>query len=145
MDDDRLNELLRDLPRASAGPGFKARVLARIDGDAGRPRLHARSFVWTAAAAACVVATLSFAAWRLEEQRQARVASERRGQFEALRAEQRALREELARLQQINARPPEVYLGGDERVDFVLDLARPQPRGPGARGASYGRPLRPEP
>ncbi len=140
MDDDRLKALLRDLPRAEARPGFNERVLGRLDREGDRqdqdlvlvapPR--ARFAGWAVAAAACAIAALTFGGWRVE---QGRERERQRARLELLREEQRALATELRRLREAAELPrSQVYLGGDENVDVVFDLAHPiAARNPGAR------------
>ena len=119
MNEDRIRRLLQDLPREEASPGFTRRVLLRIDRS---PRITLLPRLgWTAAALAVTV-LLGVGALELERQHERRDANE---QLAALRAEQRALADELARLKrQSDELQPVVYLGGDDRADFVLDVGR---------------------
>jgi hypothetical protein len=115
MEDHRLGDLLRELPRESACPGFTTRVLQRLDAPERRrsmPRL---------ALAGAMAATLAVTAGILVDAR--------RDALEAVRA-QRALAEiraehgRLEREVQELSQPPVVYLGGNENVDLVLDLGK---------------------
>lgn len=144
---DPLREALRSLPRARPADDFTDRVVAGIAGDhAGRrPPLTLR---WAAAAAlaiAGVVAALTLPP--LAGSGDPAAARERRARVEALEAERLRLAAELDEIRRLAADlrepAPVLYLGGDERVDLVLDLDRLIPdeaRGTGATPASYRRP-----
>lgn len=115
MQDQRVTEILRELPREQARPGFTPRVLARLDEPQPwwrwQPRLAATAF-------AAVLVLVLGVAWQ-QQREQARVAEARRLVRE-LRAEHRQLEQELRQI----AEPPVVYLGGDEDVDLVVDMGR---------------------
>lgn len=111
MQDEELMELLHAQPRSSASDDFAAGTMRRIARDAGQHRLN-RQF---AAVAAVVLMVASGAAghhaWR-EHQR-----------IETLRAEHRRLEAELQQLKVDAAEyEPVVYVGGDERADYVVNL-----------------------
>jgi hypothetical protein len=116
MEDHRLGDLLRELPRESARPGFTARVLHRLEAPERR-----RSMPRLALAGALAMAVLTITTGVLVDAR--------RDALEAVRA-QRALAEiraehgRLEREVQELSRPPVVYLGGNENVDLVLDLGK---------------------
>ncbi len=135
--DEQLSSALESLPREPAPLGFTASVLRRIDSSPARfspawwtsiidrvfgpwiPR-HAGTAV---AAAAVLVLTVGFS-WREWRQHQAAE------HLQMLLAEKHALEAELASLQRLTEEAhPVVYLGGDEEVDLVLDLARFQRQG----------------
>ena len=116
MEDHRLTELLRELSREQARPGFTARVLERLDAA---PRKAPRwSFRLTLATAAATLAVVAISAGVLN--REPRGAGQARQALQELRAEHGRLEQEL---REISA-PPVVYLGGDENVDLVLDLTK---------------------
>lgn len=119
MEDHRtrqITELLRELPREQARPGFAARVLERLDAA---PRNVPRwSFRLALAAAAATLAVVAISAEVLT--REPREAGQARQALQELRAEHGRLEQEL---REISA-PPVVYLGGDENVDLVLDLGK---------------------
>ena len=108
---------LRALPAAAPGPAFTARVLARLDRPARPRRRPLPAWVPAAAALAALVVGLGGAAaghqvWQAQRRR------------DALRAESAALARELAALEAEVSRPgPVLYLGGNERLDLVLDLS----------------------
>jgi hypothetical protein len=125
---DPLAAALRALPRESAGEGFTARVLARLDrapAPGRRPPL--------AVAAAATLASLGLGAlvWALLSSGQLagppyRPGPEptRRARLEALETERARLAVELEEIRRLAAEPaPVLYLGGDDEVDLVLDLA----------------------
>ncbi len=132
MNDDRLSTALKSLPREPAGIGFTAGVLRRIDQPA-RWRLFAgrafgraatgRAFGQAIAAAAILILILGLG-WR--QWRQHRAAEH----LQVLLAEKQELEAELDSLRRLTVRArPVVYLGGDDKVDLVLDLARFQRQG----------------
>ncbi len=126
MSDERLSAALRSLPREEASRGFKAGVLRRLDRR--RPSASYRSLA--AAAVLALVFGLGWREWRHQQAQHQTIA-----RLDALLAEKQALEAELRHLRELTARArPVVYLGGNESVDFVLDLARlhtqglPEPR-----------------
>jgi hypothetical protein len=114
MEDHRLGDLLRELPREPARPGFTARVLNRLEAPERRralPRL----------ALAGALATLAITAGVLvDARRDAREAIQARRALQEIRAEHGRLQREIQELSQ----PPVMYLGGNENVDLVLDLGQ---------------------
>ncbi|HEX4962673.1 MAG TPA: hypothetical protein VF173_17690 [Thermoanaerobaculia bacterium] len=115
-------ELLRELPREQARPGFTARVLERLDEPR---RIDLRgNFRFALATAAAVLVAFAISAGVLMERgsgaRKQREALAARQTLEELRAEHGRLEQELKEISE----PPVVYLGGDERVDYVLDLRK---------------------
>ncbi len=119
MNNDRIATALKSLPREEAGPDFTTGVLRRID----EPPRRAFTGPWAMAAvtAAVVLALgLGWREWRHHQEQKRAVA-----QLEILLAEKQELEEELHLLRRLASEArPVVYLGGNERVDLVLDLAR---------------------
>lgn len=117
MEDHRLGDLLRELPREQARPGFTARVLHRLDAPERRrwmpiPRL---------ALATALAVVLAVTAGLLIDARRDALASARAEKALAeIRAEHARLEREVRDLSQ----PPVIYLGGNEDVDLVLDLGK---------------------
>jgi cytochrome c-type biogenesis protein CcmH/NrfG len=130
MEDHSVGKLLREIPRETARTGFTTRVLARLeplDGPATeRPRATRRPrFAFAAAAVLALV--VSAGLFRYEQSREAARAAEARQALREIRAEHERLEQELRAL----ADPPVVYLGGNERIDLVLDLDKvPAEAGP---------------
>jgi hypothetical protein len=116
MEDHRLGDLLRELPREQARPGFTARVLNRLDAPERRraiPRL---------ALATALAAVLAVTAGLLIDARQDALESARAEQALAeIRAEHARLEREV---RELSDQPSVVYLGGNEDVDLVLDLGK---------------------
>jgi hypothetical protein len=121
MEDHRLGDLLRELPREQARPGFTARVLNRLEAPARRrwspwrvPRL---------ALATALAVVLAAAAGVLVDARRDAIASARAERALAeIRAEHARLEREV---QDLSAQQPSVvYLGGNEDVDLVIDLGK---------------------
>jgi hypothetical protein len=115
MEDHRLGDLLRELPREHARPGFTARVLHRLDATERR-----RSLPRLALATALAVVLAITAGVLVDARRDALEAARTRQALREIRAEHGRLEREVQELDQ----PPVVYLGGDENVDLVLDLGR---------------------
>lgn len=115
MEDHRLGDLLRELPRESARPGFTARVLQRLDAPERRRSIPRFALAGAMAAMLAVTAGVLVDARRdaLEAVRAQRALAE-------IRAEHGRLEQEVRELSQ----PPVVYLGGNENVDLVLDLGK---------------------
>lgn len=134
MEDHRIGDLLRELPREQARNGFTARVLHRLDAEgAGRPAFLWRPVAVFAAAALAAVAIPAGILMDRAADRKAIQAAEARQILEEIRAEHGRLEAELEGL----VEPPVLYLGGDENVDFVLDLRRvPEAQGE-VRPAAY--------
>ncbi len=138
MNDDQLETALKSLPREQAGLGFTAGVLRRIDQPSLRflpayrafrsSRIGAGVFNRHAINATIIVAAVLVLAlglgWR--EMRQHQAAEH----LQVLLAEKQELEAELESLRRLTARArPVVYLGGNDEIDLVLDLARFQRQG----------------
>ncbi len=114
LNDTELHNVLKSLPRERASVGFTGRVLRRLE----RPTRRSMPRWAPVAAAAILLLTLGFG-WR--EWRHRQTAAD----LAALLAEKQALQAELEDLRRLTADArPVVYLGSDDRVDLVLDLAR---------------------
>jgi hypothetical protein len=119
MEDHGLDQILSELPREQAREDFTARVLARLDAQPPvsaiwrRPRLvFAAATLVAIMASAGVLHVLQYRA----DQRQA----EARRVLKELRSEHESLKQEFESL----SAPPVVYVGGNEKVDLVVDLSR---------------------
>ena len=140
--DRRLSELLAALPRERAAADFTAGVLQRIEAAPQwpalqwpaprrpaprRPALRWRRQAPLLAAAALLFICLAFGGRELWHRHQYQEAVAR---LEALHAEHDALEAELHRLRRLAVETrPVLYLGGDETVEYVVDLSRPHHRG----------------
>lgn len=112
-------EALASLPRETASEDFARRVLVRLaerEGDS--PRVAPPRLLW-ATAGALALATV-VAAGLYERQRERR---ELRGELSTMRREQLELQRELDALRAARELPV-VYLGGDERNDYVLTMTQ---------------------
>jgi hypothetical protein len=114
MEDHRLGDLLRELPRESARPGFTTRVLNRLEAPERR-----RSMPRLALAGALAVLTVT-AGVLVDARRDALEAVRAQQALQEIRAEHGRLEREIREL----SRPSMVYLGGNENVDLVLDLGK---------------------
>jgi uncharacterized protein involved in exopolysaccharide biosynthesis len=115
MEDHRLGDLLRELPREQARPGFTARVLHRLDAPERR-----RSIPRLALATVLAVALAVTAGLLIDARRNALESSRAEQALAEIRAEHARLEREVRELSQ----PPVIYLGGNEDVDLVLDLGK---------------------
>jgi hypothetical protein len=130
MEDHRLGNLLRDLPREQARPGFTARVLHRLDAAPDRRRALIPRFALSAAFAVFLVILSGV----LVNARREAVATARAERTLAeIRAEHGRLEREV---QELSQPAPVVYLGGNENVDLVLDLGKAEGT-EGAKPAAY--------
>ncbi len=122
MEDHRLGDLLRELPREQARPGFTARVLERLDLPGQAPsRTHCpfRLALAGAAATAAIITAISVGVL-MDHRAESIQAAEARQMLQEIRAEHGRLEQEIQELSQ----PPVVYIGGNEDVDLVLDLGK---------------------
>jgi len=115
MKDERLDELLKSLPREGASDDFTARVLERIEQP--RPRF-AQQNRWLAAAAVIFIVVLGgITAGRMIEQKR----EEER--LAAVRAAQAEIARELREVKRLSEQvDPVVYLGSGENVDYLVDF-----------------------
>jgi hypothetical protein len=116
---DLLSEAFADLPRHRPAAGFKEQVLAEL--ERGERRRSYRTSRWVWATASCLLlASLLVIGFGYQRQ----LAAERayRDQVEELRGRYLELLDEVASVRQEAASPDtRLYLGGDERVDLILD------------------------
>ena len=118
MENQRMTELLRELPRERARSGFTARVLARLDEPQAPARRWPARLAPVALSASLVLAVIVGTVIRDQRREEALEA------VQALRAEHGRIEREL---QELSSAPPVYYLGGDEDVDLVMDLRKVQP------------------
>jgi hypothetical protein len=125
MNDPELDDLVRGLPPVTASPGFEARVARRL-AEPYRPRTTRRALVAAGALAVlAAVVIVPVVRSRHEEHRRAE-----------LRAEVMALRQAVAELR-AGVPPEPVYVGGDDRVDIVIDPRALAQAGKAVRPAAY--------
>jgi hypothetical protein len=134
-----LDSLLAELPRETAPSGFSRRVLADLD----RPAPRHTGYSWLLIAAATASA-LAVGLWLLPRATPQPPLAETR----TLQQEHRLLMEELESLKasiRQSQSAPVLYLGGNEDLDLVLDLAPVWQGEPtaGIRPAVYGGAQRP--
>lgn len=111
---DELTDVLRDLPGQRAGAGFTQEVLGRVD----RPRRPKGRVVAAAVVAAFALTTALAVAHR----RRATARAEMARELSELRTEGRAIRRELAALQELHRRAARtIYLGGTDQRDYVIE------------------------
>lgn len=123
--DDRLEEALASLPRARASEQFTAEVLSTIED---RPTGHRRPSTTFGRTVLATCAALIAGIIGMAYQRQQAAEDRYREQVLELRHEYRRLLEEVAAVRNEATEPPtRLYLGGDERLDLILDLSQPEP------------------
>jgi hypothetical protein len=132
MEDHRLGDLLRELPREHARADFTARVLERLASPAPAPRPRGRLALAVAAAALAAAVATGVVVERQSAARQTIEAARAQRILQDLRAEHGRLQRELRELSQ----PPVVYIGGNEDVDLVLDVGKVR-AAEGATPAAY--------
>jgi hypothetical protein len=116
---DPLECALADLPRERAGETFTARVVERASASEPERAGWSRGAI---AAAAALVLVSGVTAWRLERGRRL---ESFRGEVHDLQSEHRAIARELRDLRAAE-KPPVVYLGTNDKVDYYIDLAELQ-------------------
>jgi hypothetical protein len=126
QDAEALARAIRELPQATAGPGFQNAVLSRAAGAATRRRLVRRRLI-SLSGAVCVVAA-SVGTWRFE------VGRERAERRTELIEEHRRLASELDELRALAGRRSSIRLGGDGTTDLFIDLAPAAASEPAATG-----------
>lgn len=122
MEDRQIRELIAELPRERARLGFTAAVLRRLSGP--EPQRAVRwPMAW--AGATLLVAAVVVGSWGFGEWRQHREEMQARLLLEEIKDEYARLAREVRELQEESR--PVFYLGGDESIDFVVDMSRVQP------------------
>ena len=116
---DLLTEAFAELPRQRPSAGFTSQILAEIDRSDRRRRHHHSRWIW-ATAASLILVTLIAIGYGYQRQQAAERAY--RAQVEELKSRYLELLDEVASVREEAAFPDtRLYLGGDERVDLVLD------------------------
>ena len=109
---DRFDEMLKESPRSGASADFTARVMKRIRDDE-NPSARPTWRPVFAIAALIVVSILSGITFERYKEVQ---------RIEAIRIEARQLEAELEMLKKQSEEASQVFLGGSEKREFVLDL-----------------------
>jgi hypothetical protein len=116
--DERLDELLRTLPREKASDDLTRRILEKLDRENVRPARARRLVFGFGLAALVLVAALSAFLWLSERARKKEI----REQIATLQTEHKLLQARLQEMKRARSERPVIYLGGDDQVDYVLDL-----------------------
>ena len=123
MDDNPLRDLLREVPRESASPGFRARVLARLDAADDRIRARRRRAPVLAFAAALLLAASTAAVYTWRQRSQAREASIEQARLERIELEYRNIEQDFQELRQmVAAAQPVVGIEGAGERGYLVDL-----------------------
>jgi len=116
MEDHRLGDLLHELPREQARPGFTARVVNRLDAPERRRSIPRLALATVLAAVLAVTA-----GFLIDARREALESARAEKALAEIRAEHAQLEREV---RELSDQPPVVYLGGNEDIDLVLDLGK---------------------
>ena len=117
---DLLSEAFADLPRQRPTADFTGKVLAELDRSDRRGQ-PVQPWAWAAAATLLLICLIAVG---YGFQRQQAAERAYRAQVEELRGRYLELLDEVASVREEAATPAtRLYLGGDERVDLVLDWA----------------------
>lgn len=139
MDDHELRDLLRDLPRDAPSPGFRARVVARLDGV--DQRLRARRRLAPALAFATLLVLAATTALVYSWQRRASDREDRieQARLENLELEYRDLQQDFQELQRaVAAAQPVVGIEGPGERGYLVDLpGLAEARGDGSVPVAY--------
>lgn len=119
MDDNKLRDLLRDLPRESVSADFRARLLSRLDGADRRNRAR-RRLAPVLAFAVAVAVTAGGAVFFTLQRREARIEQAR---LESLEFEYRAIEQDFQELRHtVAAAQPMVGIEGPGERGYLVDL-----------------------
>ena len=113
MNEEHIRNLLSSLPREEASEDFTERVMSRLD-EAKRPVYQQHRLALAASLALIVAAWFGLSRWQSsveEQQTNARIRT--------IKTEVQQLQNDIRLLRDL---APVLYLGGNENVDFVLDL-----------------------
>lgn len=123
MEDQRMTDLLRALPGERASEDFNQRLLARLD-EPLPARAGGGRWIGFGAAALALLLLVPLSG-KLLPHRQVEP-GEARLLLNQIQSEHRQLERELQALRQMRAEQPEpvLYLGGDDNVDYVVDLGQ---------------------
>ena len=122
LQSDLLKEALASLPRQRPSGRFTLEVLAELNRRGPRRGNSPRRLIWAAVLSLTLVSLIGLGRGYQRQQ-----AAERayRVQVEELRSRYQELLDEVATVrQEVSTPKSRVYLGGDERVDLVLDLSQ---------------------
>jgi hypothetical protein len=129
MSEEKLGNLLRSLPREKASVEFTDRVMSRVE-EGRRPIVFQPRFALAVSIVLIVAAWVGADRWlamQQEEQTNERIHT-LKSEIEKIQGDIRLLRD-LA---------PVLYLGGNEDVDFVLDLGKAaREKGDGIKPISF--------
>ena len=103
QEDNGLRDLLREVPRESASPEFRARVMARLDAADARIRARRRRAPVLAFAAALLLAASTAAVYTWQQRAQARATSIEQARLEKIELEYRNIEQDFQELQRMVA------------------------------------------
>ena len=121
LHNDQIQDGLGELPRYRASPGFTDGAMRRLEARSARPLYRRPATGWLMATTVALIAGLWMGTY-LRQQNSAKSAYKQR--LHALRAEYQQIQSEVDTLRKdASDSPAVVYLGGNEQIDLVLDLA----------------------
>jgi len=115
MSEENLGNLLRSLPRERASEEFTDRVMSRLE-EGRRPFVFQPRFALAASIALVVAAWVGVDRWQAMQQEE-----QTNQRIHTLKAEIEKIQGDIRLLRDL---APVLYLGGNEEVDFVLDLGK---------------------
>jgi hypothetical protein len=122
-DDNGLRDLLRDVPRESVSPDFRARVLARLDAADDRIRARRRRAPVLAFAAAFLVAAGTAGVYTWQQRAQARAMSLEQARLARIELEYRNIEQDFQELQRmVAAAQPVVGIEAAGERGYLVDL-----------------------
>ena len=123
MEDNRLRDLLREVPRESVSTDFRARVLSRLDSADERMRARQRRAPVLAFAAAFLLAASTAAVYTWIERTHAREARIEQARLETLELEYRNIEQDFEDLQRmVAAAQPVVGIEAAGERGYLVDL-----------------------
>ena len=120
---DPLTKALASLPRQQTSAGFAGEVLTELETRSAAQADPASRLLWATAASLILASLLALVGYGYQRQ----LAAERayKVQVEELKSRYQELLDEVATVRQEVVTPDtQLYLGGDERLDVILDLSQ---------------------
>ena len=119
--DEQLNQLFKSLPREEADDYFTKRVSAHLGSQKKERSVGGMKLVLAGTALATICAFLLPILLKPTENPERKALVD---ELAAIRAEHTALASQAATMEKENDQLPVLYLGGDDKNDYVLDLAK---------------------
>jgi cell division protein FtsB len=137
--DEKLGQLLKSLPRERAQEDFTGRVMERL--EMRRPPVFSPFKIALVSAAAVVVAATMLSTVSHIQQKAEQ--NHLKQELKSVKAQYRKIARQIEELKNQPPRDPVIYVGGDDRADYVLDVSKLHIRLTG-RETPQAMPNRPE-